>query len=51
MLENWRDLNMEIMISDLEMTYSNGKKALQDINLVLESPNLIGLLGPKGGIR
>ncbi|RVU54400.1 ATP-binding cassette domain-containing protein [Anaerosphaera multitolerans] len=39
---------MEIMISDLEMTYSNGKKALQDINLVLESPNLIGLLGPNG---
>lgn len=39
---------MQITIQNLEMTYSTGKVALQDINLSMESPNLIGLLGPNG---
>lgn len=30
------------------MIYRTGKKALQNINLNLESPNFIGLLGPNG---
>ena len=30
------------------MTYRTGKRALQDINIEMESPNLIGLLGPNG---
>ena len=30
------------------MMYPSGKKALKNINLCLESPNLIGILGPNG---
>lgn len=39
---------MHIEIHGLNMTYPTGKAALQNINLQLESPNLIGLLGPNG---
>lgn len=39
---------MQIKIQNLEMIYPTGKAALQDINLSMESPNLIGLLGPNG---
>lgn len=39
---------MQINIEQLNMTYPTGKQALQDINLTLQSPNLIGLLGPNG---
>jgi ABC-type uncharacterized transport system ATPase component len=30
------------------MVYSSGKKALDNISLQMESPNLIGILGPNG---
>lgn len=39
---------MHININNLTMTYPSGKQALKDINLNLETPNLIGLLGPNG---
>lgn len=39
---------MRIDLEQLNMTYPTGKQALQDVNLTLESPNLIGLLGPNG---
>lgn len=39
---------MNIQIRDLCMTYKTGKKALININLDLQSPNLIGLVGPNG---
>lgn len=39
---------MKIEIQELNMIYRTGKKALQNINLNLESPNFIGLLGPNG---
>ena len=39
---------MKINITDLNITYPTGKVALQDINIHMESPNLIGLLGPNG---
>ncbi len=39
---------MRISIEQLNMTYHTGKQALRDVNLTLESPNLIGLLGPNG---
>lgn len=39
---------MQINMTNLSMEYSPHKKALTNINLRLESPNLIGLLGPNG---
>lgn len=39
---------MQIKMKDLSMVYPNGKQALQNLNLHLDSPNLIGLLGPNG---
>lgn len=39
---------MNIDISGLRMTYPTGKTALQDIQITLTSPSLIGLLGPNG---
>jgi len=39
---------MKIEIDKLCMTYRTGKKALIDINIVLQSPCLIGLVGPNG---
>jgi len=39
---------MQLQLTGLSMVYPNGKKALQNINLSLTSPNLIGLLGPNG---
>lgn len=39
---------MQIKIQDLSMVYPNGKQALQNLDLCLDSPNLIGLLGPNG---
>lgn len=39
---------MQLSIHNLEMIYPNGKRALQNINLDMDSPNLIGLLGPNG---
>ena len=39
---------MELNIQNVSMTYPNGKQALQDLNLDLKSPSLIGLLGPNG---
>ncbi len=39
---------MKLEIEHLQMTYPNGRQALQDISLTLESPSLIGLLGPNG---
>ncbi len=39
---------MKLEISQLTMTYPNGKTALDNLNLCIESPNLIGLLGPNG---
>ncbi len=41
-------IELNILIKNLEMVYPNGKKALDDINLEISSPNLIGLLGPNG---
>lgn len=39
---------MQIELQNLSMTYSNGKRALQHLNLTLKAPSLIGLLGPNG---
>lgn len=39
---------MNIKITGLSMTYPNGKTALDNIDIQMESPNLIGLLGPNG---
>lgn len=39
---------MKIEISQLTMTYPKGKTALQDVNLTMTSPALIGLLGSNG---
>ena len=39
---------MEINIQKVNMTYPNGKQALNDLTLDLRSPSLIGLLGPNG---
>lgn len=39
---------MRIEINNLNKTYKSGKKALRNINISLQSPNLIGLLGPNG---
>ena len=39
---------MQIHIDEVSMTYPNGKRALKDVDLTLESPNLVGLLGPNG---
>ncbi len=40
---------MQISIDHLSMTYPTGKQALQDVTLSLESPSLVGLLGPQRG--
>ena len=39
---------MQISLQELTMTYPSGKKALQGLNLELDSPSLVGLLGPNG---
>lgn len=39
---------MKIELKQLDMTYPSGKNALKEVNLILESPNLIGLLGQNG---
>lgn len=39
---------MKINIENLSKVYPGGKHALTDINICLESPNMIGLLGPNG---
>ena len=39
---------MHIEIQNLEMTYPNGKRALDGVSLSLRSPSLVGLLGPNG---
>jgi len=39
---------MEITIRDVCMTYPNGKKALNHVDMQLESPSLVGLVGPNG---
>ena len=39
---------MQLQLNGLSMVYPNGKKALQNVNLSLNSPSLIGLLGPNG---
>lgn len=39
---------MKIKIDNVSMVYPNNKRALKDININMESPNMIGLLGPNG---
>ena len=39
---------MQISLQELTMTYPSGKRALQGVNLELDSPSLVGLLGPNG---
>lgn len=39
---------MDIHIQNVGMTYPNGKQALQNLNLDLHAPSLVGLLGPNG---
>ncbi|ASA25688.1 ABC transporter ATP-binding protein [Paenibacillus donghaensis] len=39
---------MNITLTDLNMTYANGKQALRNISFDMQSPNLTGLLGPNG---
>jgi ABC-2 type transport system ATP-binding protein len=39
---------MQIEVNDITMIYPSGKKALQNISVHMESPNLIGILGPNG---
>lgn len=39
---------MRIDVNDITMVYPSGKKALKNISLQMEIPNLIGILGPNG---
>lgn len=39
---------MQIDVNDITMIYPSGKKALQNVTVHMESPNLIGILGPNG---
>lgn len=39
---------MQIEIKNVSKIYPNGKKALSGVSAEIESPNLIGLLGPNG---
>ncbi len=39
---------MQIDVNDITMIYPSGKKALQNITVHMDSPNLIGILGPNG---
>jgi len=39
---------MKIEINDISKIYPSGKQALKNINIQMESPNLIGILGPNG---
>jgi ABC-type multidrug transport system ATPase subunit len=39
---------MKIEINEVTMIYPSGKKALQNITMQAQSPNLIGILGPNG---
>ena len=39
---------MQISLQELTMTYPSGKKAIQGVNLELDSPSPVGLLGPNG---
>ncbi|WP_343208324.1 ATP-binding cassette domain-containing protein [Anaerolentibacter hominis] len=39
---------MKIAVENLNMTYPNGKQALQQISFQIESPDMIGLVGPNG---
>lgn len=39
---------MQISLQELTMTYPSDKRALQGVNLELDSPSLVGLLGPNG---
>ena len=39
---------MQITLQELNMTYPNGKTALQGVSASLASPSLLGLLGPNG---
>jgi ABC-type multidrug transport system ATPase subunit len=39
---------MKIEVKDITMIYPSGKKALQNISVKMENPNLIGILGPTG---
>ena len=39
---------LKIELNNLSKTYQGGKTALKDLNLMLASPSLIGLVGPNG---
>lgn len=39
---------MQIDVNNITMIYPSGKKALQNITVHMDSPNLIGILGPNG---
>ncbi len=39
---------MQIDVNDITMIYPSGKKALQNISVHMDSPNLLGILGPNG---
>ncbi len=39
---------MQIDVKDVTMIYPSGKKALQNITIHMDSPNMIGILGPNG---
>lgn len=39
---------MQIDVNDITMIYPSGKKALQNITVHMDCPNLIGILGPNG---
>lgn len=39
---------IKIEINGITKVYPSGKQALKDINIHIESPNLIGILGPNG---
>ncbi len=43
-----RMLMMQIEIDHVNMTYPNGRRALEDVSLTMDSPSLVGLLGPNG---
>jgi len=47
-MPNKEAFTIKIEINEITKVYPSGKQALQDINIQMESPNLIGILGPNG---
>ncbi len=47
MLENGQTENLQLVLQKVSKVYSNGKRALNQMSMVL-TPGIYGLLGPNG---